>query len=88
MITTVIRKFEDYSTLGSDAMWVGTNVPTCQNTLSKGTHIFQQCSSHLKILGARMVLCSKFHAEDLQILGSTKQDLVATATSHLGFVYP
>jgi len=36
--------------------------------------------SHYEIQGARRVACSKFHAEDPQVLGATVENLVATAT--------
>jgi hypothetical protein len=42
--------------------------------------ILQKLSSHLKILGVRRMTCSKFHAQDPQILGAIAQNLVAQAT--------
>jgi hypothetical protein len=38
------------------------------------------CRRHYEIQGARRVACSKFHAEDPQVLGATVENLVATAT--------
>ena len=44
-------------------------------------HIFyQKYMTHLQILGATKVKSSKFHTEDLQILGATVQNLIACAT--------
>ena len=58
---------------------------TQKNTYIKtrGAQISQKTSSHLKILGVRRVTWSMFHTEDPQILGTTKQNLVATVTWHL-----
>lgn len=44
---------------------------------SRATQIFQKPGSHLKMLGARRVTWSRFHTEDVQILGATIQNVVA-----------
>ena len=49
--------------------------------------MLQKCKSHLKILGAWRVTWSKYHTKDPQVLGSTVQNLVATATWRPGFVH-
>jgi len=46
----------------------------------RGAHIFQKSTSHLKILSTRRVAWSKFCSEDRCILGTSVQNLVATAT--------
>jgi hypothetical protein len=54
-----------------------------------GLHRFTKKSrSHLKFQGAWTVTCQKVHDDDLHVLGGTAQNLVATATWCLGFVYP
>jgi hypothetical protein len=45
-----------------------------------GAQILQKSRSHLKILGARRVTCSKSHTADPQMLGATVQNLVTTVT--------
>ena len=40
----------------------------------------QKSRSHVKILGARKVTCSKFHIEDPQIIGDSKHNVDAMAT--------
>ena len=52
------------------------------------TQIFQKCSSHFKTLGVRIMTWNEFHNQDPQILGSTVQTFVVTATMPTGFVYP
>ena len=47
--------------------------------------MFQEFTSELKILGARRVLWSLFHADDPQVLGAS-ENLVATATWRPEFV--
>jgi len=54
---------------------------------TKGAQIFQKSRSHLKILGARRVIWSKFHTEDPQILGVIVEKVVARATWYPGFVH-
>jgi hypothetical protein len=88
MITTVIHKFDEYSILVTDIKHNGTQVPTFQKTLPTHVQIFQKPGSHLKILGARKVICSKFQPEDQQLLGITIQNFVATVTWHLEFLHP
>jgi hypothetical protein len=56
--------------------------------VNQGSSIFQKCSSHSKILGARKVTWSKFHIADPQIFYATIQNLVAWATWQPGFVHP
>jgi hypothetical protein len=55
---------------------------------TSGAQIFQKPRSCLKVLGARRVMLSKFHTEDLQILGATLQNSVTMVTWRLGFVHP
>jgi len=40
----------------------------------RGPQIFQKSTTHLKILDARRVTCSKFHSADPQILDATIQN--------------
>jgi len=42
----------------------------------RGANIFQNSMCHLKILGAGRVTWSKFHTENLQILGATEENVV------------
>ena len=44
--------------------------------------MFQKPKSHLKILVARRVTCSRFNTEGPQILGATVQNIVARANWH------
>jgi hypothetical protein len=53
-----------------------------------GFHRFSDSGSHLEILCAERVTWSKFHFEDLEILGATVQHLVATAIWQPRFVDP
>lgn len=54
-----------------------------------GVHKFlKNLGATSEILDARRVTCSKFHTKDLQILGTTIQNLVTTVTRHPGFVHP
>jgi hypothetical protein len=46
----------------------------------------KKSSKNLKILGARTVTCSKFRAEDRQILHLKVQNVVATVICHLEFL--
>ena len=48
--------------------------------MTRGAQSFQKSTSHLKILSTRRVTWSKFHSEDQQLLGTSIQNLVATAT--------
>jgi hypothetical protein len=50
--------------------------------------MFQKFWQHLKFLGARTVIWSKFHTEDPLILGATVQNLDAMTTWNPGFVHP
>ena len=52
------------------------------------TQIFQISTRHLKILGTRRVVWSKFHTQDSQIIDITVQKLIALATWCPGFVHP
>ena len=58
-----------------------------------GPQWYSACSNSLtvtgfKILGVRRVTCSRFLAEDPQILGPTVYNLVATATRRSGLGHP
>jgi hypothetical protein len=57
-------------------------------TSHMGYQNFQKPSSHLKTLGARRVIWSKLHNEQLHILGATLQNFVTQATWKPTFVYP
>jgi hypothetical protein len=46
----------------------------------RDTHVFDESTSLVKTLGARMETRSKFDIEDRQTLGATVQNLVSTAT--------
>jgi hypothetical protein len=51
-------------------------------------HIFlKKIRSHLKILGFRRVILSKFHSEDPQMLGATLQNWDMVMTWHPGLVH-
>ena len=54
---------------------------------SRGAQIFHKRRSYLKILEARRATQSKFHIEDLKILGTTIKNVVATAIWHPGFMH-
>jgi hypothetical protein len=58
------------------------------DSLVHGAQIFQVCRSHLKILGPRSAIWSKFLIEDPPIWGATIQNLVAMATSHRDLCIP
>jgi len=48
-----------------------------------GVHkFFRNLGATSEILDDRKVTCSKFHTKNLQILGSTIQNLVTTVTGH------
>jgi len=58
-------------------------IQTCEKRkvyFRMGAQILQKSRSHLKILGARRVICSKSHTVDPQTLGATVQNLVTTVT--------
>ena len=40
---------------------------------------FEICRNHLKLLGARKIIWSRIHTEDLQIFGATTRNLVAAS---------
>jgi hypothetical protein len=50
----------------------------------RGANIFQNSSSHLKILGAREVTRSNFHIESPHILGTTNSVITTTRARDLG----
>jgi hypothetical protein len=50
--------------------------------------MFQKSRSHLKIPSPRLVTWNKFQNEDLQTVGATLENLLATATLRMGFVHP
>jgi hypothetical protein len=52
-------------------------VPRVRIGEAKSGHIFRKSRNHLKILGARRVMCSKHRTEGSQMLGAT-----------VGFVHP
>jgi hypothetical protein len=53
-----------------------------------GLHkFFQKPGEHLKMLGARRVIWSRFHCEDPPILGTTVQNIVAWRLCCIGFVH-
>ena len=52
----------------------------------RGTGIFLKCRRHLKILGGREMIWTKFHTEGPQVLGARVQNAVALATWHLEFL--
>ena len=56
--------------------------------MSGGAHIFQKSRSHLKILHSRKVTRSSYHNDDIQILGTTVQNLVATTNWRPEFLHP
>jgi len=51
-------------------------------------NIFQKRNSHLKILGAMLVMWNKFPSKDREMLGTTKQNLVTTEARCSWFVHP
>jgi hypothetical protein len=55
---------------------------------SRGAQIFQKSRSHLKILGARRVMWSKFHNENPETLCATAENLCVTASWPPGVVHP
>jgi hypothetical protein len=50
--------------------------------------IFQKRKSHLKIIGSKWVMWSKFPSNDREMLGTTKQNLDTTAACCSWQVYP
>jgi hypothetical protein len=56
--------------------------------VEQGPTNLESCRNHLKILSAKRVTWSKFHAEDPQILGATVQNLAALAIWRPVFLYP
>jgi hypothetical protein len=74
--------------------WAGWREPqwygTCSSslTITRCANVLKKSRSYLKILDARRVTCSRFRAEDPQILGAMVQNFVATATRRSGLVHP
>jgi hypothetical protein len=64
----------------------------CRNWLIllyiRGAQIFKKSRNHVKLLGARRVIWSKFHNEGPHILCATEQKLFARAIWRPGFVRP
>jgi hypothetical protein len=54
----------------------------------RNAQIIQKYRSHLKIVGARRVTCSKFNTDDPLVLGAIMQNLFATATWRPGCFTP
>lgn len=52
--------------------------------IRRGAQIFHKTRSHKKILGAWVVICTKFHAEDRQVLGAAIQKQVTRRGLALG----